>query len=208
MSMLSSFLHPERGYAAGQNQLNQFYGQAQGFQQPYNQAGQQAGQGLTTAMNNLMDPATLQNQFAQSYTTSPQALQAQEMAKQQGLNAMQSQGVMGSTPGLQAMQAGATQIGLDDRQNYLNDLMQKYQAGIGIGQSMYGVGANAASQMGQTATQMGQDSAGMQFNRTNAPGQTFGQMAGAAGNLGMQYLTGGMGMGGFGRGAWSPTGGT
>ena len=206
MSMLSSFLHPERGYAAGQGQLDRYYNQGQGYQQPYNQMGQQAGQGLNTAMGRLMDPASLQNEWSQGYETSPQALQAQELAKQQGLNAMSAQGVMGSTPALQAMQAGESQIGLNDRQNYLDNLMQKYQAGIGIGQNMYGVGASTAGQMGQNAMNMGENSAGMAYGQQNAPGQMFGQLASTAGNLGMQYATGGMGQGNFGRGAWTTTG--
>jgi len=204
--MLSSFLHPERGYAAGQGQLDRYYNQGQGYQQPYNQMGQQAGQGLNTAMGRLMDPASLQNEWSQGYETSPQALQAQELAKQQGLNAMSAQGVMGSTPALQAMQAGESQIGLNDRQNYLDNLMQKYQAGIGIGQNMYGVGASTAGQMGQNAMNMGENSAGMAYGQQNAPGQMFGQLASTAGNLGMQYATGGMGQGNFGRGAWTTTG--
>lgn len=206
MSMLSSFLHPERGYAAGQGQLDRYYNQGQGYQQPYNQMGQQAGQGLNTAMGRLMDPASLQNEWSQGYETSPQALQAQELAKQQGLSSMSAQGVMGSTPALQAMQAGESQIGLNDRQNYLDNLMQKYQAGIGIGQNMYGVGASTAGQMGQNAMNMGENSAGMAYGQQNAPGQMFGQLASTAGNLGMQYATGGMGQGNFGRGAWTTTG--
>ena len=207
MSWFSSFIHPERGYEKGQAELDKYYSQAQGYQDPYNQMGQQAGQGLNTAIDRLMDPAALQNEWASGYETSPQALQRQEMAKQQGLNAMASQGVMGSTPALQAMQAGEAQIGLDDRQNYLNDLMQKYQTGIGAGQNMYNTGAQTAGQMGQNAMNMGQNSGQMAYNAQNAPGEMFGNMMKTGANLASQYATGGMGTGGFGRGALSPTDG-
>ena len=193
MSMLSSFLHPERGYAAGQGQLDRYYNQGQGYQQPYNQMGQQAGQGLNTAMGRLMDPASLQNEWSQGYETSPQALQAQELAKQQGLSSMSAQGVMGSTPALQAMQAGESQIGLNDRQNYLDNLMQKYQAGIGIGQNMYNRGAQAGSQMGQNAMNMGQSSAGMAYGQQNAPGSLFGNLMGAGVGLAGSALGGPIG---------------
>ena len=39
MSWLSSFLHPEKGYKAAQEQLDKYYQQAQGNLQPYNQNG-------------------------------------------------------------------------------------------------------------------------------------------------------------------------
>jgi len=209
MSWLSSFLHPERGYAAGQDQLNQYYGQAQGYQQPYNQAGQQAGQQLGGAMQRLMDPAALQNEWTQGYEMSPQAKQAQQMASQQGLDAASSMGLMGSQPALQAIQGGASQIALNDRQNYLNDLMNKYQTGIGVGQNMYGVGAGAAGQMGQQATQMGQDSAQMAYNRKNAPGNMLGSLMGAGVGLAGSALGGPIGGALANRfiGSWSPYGG-
>tara|TARA_R110000868_G_scaffold161317_1_gene391495 strand:+ start:1425 stop:2096 length:672 start_codon:yes stop_codon:yes gene_type:complete len=193
MSWLSSFMHPERGYAAGQGQLDQYYNQGQGYQQPYNDMGQQAGQGLNTAMGRLLDPAALQNEWSQGYEMSPQAQQTQELAKQQGLSAMSAQGVMGSTPALQAMQAGESQIGLNDRQNYLDNLMQKYQAGVGIGENMYGIGANSAGQMGQRADQMGQNSAQMQYGQQNAPGSLFGNLMGAGVGLAGSALGGPIG---------------
>lgn len=195
MSWLSSFLHPERGYDAAQNQLNNYYGQAQGYQQPYAQNGQSAYGGLNTAMGRLLDPAGLQNEWAQGYEMSPQAKQAQELAKQSGLDAMSAQGVMGSTPALNAMQAGETQISLNDRQNYLNDLMNKYQAGIGLGQNIYGTGANAAGQMGRNAINMGENSAQMAYNRTNAQGSLLGNLMGGAASIGASALGGPIGYG-------------
>jgi len=183
MSWLSSFMHPGRAYDKGQAQLDKYYNQAQAYQAPYSQQGQQAYGGLNQAMGRLMDPTALQGEWAQSYETSPQALQLQEMAKQQGLNAMSSQGVMGSTPALQAMQAGEAQIGLADRQNYLDSLMEKYKTGIGVGENIYGIGANAAGQMGQNAMNMGQSSAQMAYGRDAAKGEMFGKAAGMAGKL-------------------------
>jgi len=87
---------------------------------------------------------------------------------------------------LQATQAGTTQIGLDDRQNYLDSLMQKYLAGAGISQGIYGQGANAAGQMGQNAMNMGQNSAEMAYGKQNAGGNMLsgliGQGIGVAGS--------------------------
>lgn len=206
MSWLSSYLHPERGYQAGQDQLNNYYNQGQGFQQPYNQNGQNQTNMLNDYINSLHDPKKLQDEWSKGYTESEQAKNTQAMAKEHGLDAASSMGLMGSSPALGAIQAGTTQIGLDDRQNYLNDLMQKYMGGAGISQGVYNTGAGAAGQMNTNAQNMGANSAGMQFGKTNAPGQMFGQTVGALGKGAMDWMTGGYGTGDYGRGAWS-TGG-
>lgn len=206
MSWLSSFLNPGRGYQAGQQQLDNYYNQAQGYQQPFAQNAQNAYGGLETAQNALLDPQALQDKWSQGYQTSQSAQDAQGMAQQQGLDAASSMGLMGSTPALQALQAGTSQIGAQDKQKYLDDLMQKYLSGINTAQGIYGQGANAAGQMGQNAMNQGQNSAQMAYGQQNAPGQLFGNLLNAGVNAGTSYLTGGMGKGGFGRGAWS-TGG-
>lgn len=209
MSWLSSLMHPGRPYQAAQDQMTQYYNQAQQGMQPYMQQGQQAGQQLGGAMQKLMDPAALQSEWTQGYEMSPQAQQAQQMASQQGLDAASSMGLMGSQPALQAIQSGSSQIALNDRQNYLNDLMNKYQAGIGVGQNMYGTGAGMANQSGQMGMQMGENAGAMQYGRNAAGGSMLDGLLSGAGKLGMSYLTGGMGTGGTGsfRGMWSPTGG-
>lgn len=207
MSWLSSLMHPGRPYQAAQDQMTQYYNQAQQGMQPYMQQGQQAGQQLGGAMRKLLDPGALQNEWTQGYEMSPQAKQAQQMASQQGLDAASSMGLMGSQPALQAIQGGASQIALNDRQNYLNDLMQKYQSGIGVGQNMMGVGAGAAGQMGQQGMNMGNTMGGLAAGRQQAGGSMLSGLLGSAGRLGMDYLTGGFGAGGMGRGMWSPYGG-
>jgi hypothetical protein len=53
----------------------------------------------------------------------------------------------------------------------------------------------------------GQNSAQLAYGAKNAPGQLFGNLLNAGINLGTSYLTGGMGTGSYGRGAWSTGGG-
>lgn len=207
MSWLSSFMHPERGYNAAQDTMNNYYNQGQGYLNPYNTQGQQAGQAIGGAMNKLLDPVALQDEWMKNYNTSEQAKQALANNKEQGLGAASSMGLMGSSSAIRGIEGKAGEINANDRQSYLNDLMQKYMGGVGLGQSIYGTGAQAAGQMGQNAMNMGQNSAGLQFGKTNAPGDMFGKMGGSAMKLIMDYLTGGMGTGSYGRGAWSPTGG-
>jgi hypothetical protein len=108
---------------------------------------------------------------------------AQNMARDQGVNAASSLGLMGSSPALQAIQGGTTQIGLDERQRYLSDLMQKYMAGAGLSQGIYGQGANAAGQLGQNAMNMGQSMAEMKAGESGAKGGLFGNLLGMGSSL-------------------------
>ena len=62
MSWLSSFMNPQRGYNAAQGQMDNYYNQAQGYQQPYNQMDQQDGAATQEAMQNLLNPEQIQNQ--------------------------------------------------------------------------------------------------------------------------------------------------
>ncbi len=161
MSWLSNWMHPQQGYQDAQDQLNQYYGQAQNYLGPYANEGQSMYPGLAQQQNALINPGQLENQWAQSYQESPYAKQLQQQAQSNGLNAASSMGIMGSSSALNAIQGGTTAIGNADRQQYLNDLMQKYMAGAGIGENIYGAGANAAGRMGQNAMQQGQNSAQM-----------------------------------------------
>lgn len=207
MSWLSKFLHPEKGYDKAQEQLDKYYGQAQGNLQPYNKQGLDQYSNLNEFIKNLMDPQALQDQWAKGYTESESTKNAEGMAKEHGLDAASSMGLMGSSPALSAIQAGTTQIGLNDRQNYLDDLMQKYLAGAGLVQGAYGTGANAANAMSGNAMNMGQNSAEMAYGKENSQGNLFGNLLNTGLNLGSNYLTGGMGKGGYGRGSWSTGGG-
>jgi hypothetical protein len=193
MSWMSSFLHPGKGYEKGQEQLDKYYGEAQGALNPYNQQGQQQYGNLNDYIKNLMDPAALQSKWAEGYSESPAAKQAETMAQEHGLNAASAMGLMGSNTALNATQAGTTQIGLDDRQNYLDNLMQKYLAGANLAQGIYGQGANAAGQMGQNAMNMGQNSAQMAFGKQNAGGNMMGNLIGAGIGLAGSAVGGPMG---------------
>ena len=193
MSWLSKFLHPEEGYKKAQEQQEKYYNEAQGQLNPYNQNGQQAFQPTFNAMQSLLNPAQLQADWIKSYEESPQAKQAQGLAQEHGLNSASALGLMGSTPALQALQGGASQISLNDRQNYLNDLMQKYLAGAGIGQNFYNTGAGAAGQQSQNAMNMGTNSGQNAYGQQNAQGNLFGNIVGTGLGVGAGALGGPLG---------------
>lgn len=178
MSWLSSFLSPGKGYEAGQDELNKYYNQSQGYLTPFmNQGNDQYGT-LNDIIKNLTDPTELNKKWTESYTTSPEALQAEKMAQESGLNAANAMGLMGSNTALNTIQTGTTQIGLNDRKNYLDDLMNKYMQGAGISQGLYNTGANAAGQLSNNATQMGNNSAGLAYGKTNAGGNMLSGLIG------------------------------
>lgn len=201
MSWLSSFLNPGKGYQKGQDQLNNYYNQGQGYLNPYNQNGQNQYGNLNDIIKNLTDPTELNKKWIESYSESPQAKQAETMAQEHGLNAASSMGLMGSNTALNATQAGTTQIGLEDRQNYLNDMMNKYMQGAGLSQGLYNTGAGAAGQMSNNANQMGQNSAGMAYGQQNAGGNMLAGLIGT----GLGGISGGVGTA-IGKN-WNPWGG-
>lgn len=204
MSWLSSWLNPDRGYKNANDVLTKFYNEGKGFQQPYNQNGQNQINTLQEMINNLSHPEKLQDEWSKGYTESGAAKDAENFATQHGVNAASSLGLGGSNTALNAIQSGTAQIGNQDKQKYLDDLMEKYKTGIGLTQGVYNTGATTAGQMGGNANQFGQNTAGLTFGETNAPGAQFGQTSGTVLKAIMDYLTGGMGSGG---GAWS-TGGS
>jgi hypothetical protein len=207
MSWLTSWLHPERGYKNANDVLTGYYNEGKGFQQPYNQNGQNQINTLQEMIDKLSHPEKLQDEWSKGYKESGAAKDAEALATQHGVNAASSLGLGGSNTALNAIQSGTSQIQNQDKQKYLDDLMNKYITGIQTAQGIYNTGATTAGGMATNANNQGQNSAGLKFGETNAPGQMFGQIGGSAIKLLMDYLTGGMGTGSFGRGAWS-TGGS
>lgn len=195
MSWLSNWLNPGRGYEKGQEQLDKYYQQGQGYQQPYNQNGQGQYGNLNEYIQNLMNPEALQSKWAEGYSESPAAKQAEQLAQEHGLNAASSMGLTGSNTALNAIQQGTSQIGLNDRQNYLDNLMQKYMAGAGLSQGIYNTGAQVGGQMGQNAMNMGQNSANMAYGKQNAGTDMFNGLLGTAGGIAAGALGGPIGAG-------------
>lgn len=207
MSWLSSFLHPDRGYKSAQDELTKYYNQGQGYLQPYNQFGLNQGVNQQKYIDELTDPQTLQDKWSKGYEESQAAKDMENLATQHGVNAASSLGLGGSNTALNAIQSGTSGIVAQDKQKYLDDLMEKYKTGVGLSENMYNQGVKTAGEMGHNAITQGEDAAGLKFGETNAQGNLFGKIAGGASNILLNYLTGGMGVGGFGRGAWS-TGGS
>ncbi len=202
---ISSFFNPDDAYKQAQEQLQKYFQMAQGYEMPFmNAAGGQLPR-LTGAEDQLLDPTALENKWASQYQLSPQAQQEMNQAKSSGLDAASSMGLMGSSAALNNIQRGSSNIMNADRQSFMNDLMQKFLSGIGIGQNIYGTGASAANNMAGNAMTMGSNMGQMKYGEAAAPGQLFGDMLGKLMGSSMSGLgQGGAGGAGAGSGGFNP----
>lgn len=172
-NMISSFFDPGEAWSRAGKAENEGWDQAQGYQKPFWQQGQDQYGRLNDAAGKLSDPAALQNEWSKNYETSPYAQQLLKQNQASGLDAASSMGLNGSSAALGNIQQGAGNIVQQDRQQYMNDLMQKYMAGIGLGTNLYNTGAQAGANLGQQSMTHGENQAGLQFGRYSAPGKLF-----------------------------------
>jgi len=176
MSWFSSFMHPGRAYKKAGQQEQMGYDQANQMRQPWIQQGQQAGGNLMDQYSKLMNLGQLQDEWSKGYETSPYAQQLMQQNQTQGMDTASAMGLGGSSAALSNIQQGAGNIMQKDRQQYMNDLMQKYMMGAGIGENMYGTGAQMAGQGAQGAQQHGEWQGQNKFNQNNAGGSQMMQM--------------------------------
>ncbi len=164
-------LDPGKSYRKAQKEYQKGWEQSQGYQKPYWQSGMDQIGKLTGAEDKLLNPAGLQDEWSSGYEMSPYAKQLQEQSMSQGLDAASSMGLLGSSSALQSLQSGASNIMQKDRENYMDDLMKKFLAGIGLGQNIYSTGAQTGGNLGREAMNFGEGNAGFEFNKSEAPMQ-------------------------------------
>jgi hypothetical protein len=180
---IQSFLHPENAYNKAGEAENAGWNEAKNYQDPFWQGGKDQYGRLNQATGDLMDPQKLQDQWSKGYEQSPYAQQLLSQNKTSGLDAASSMGLMGSSAAMGNIQQGAGQIVAKDRQQYMDDMMKKYMAGIGLGQNLYGIGAQTGQNLGQQSMTHGENQAGLQYGASAAPGKLFGQAIGTALNF-------------------------
>ena len=187
MGFFDDLFHPKKAYDEAQGVMNDYYGKGQGYLDPYNQGGQQYGGKLKDMFDKLSDPKALQDEWSQGYEKSPYAQQMQQEASAGGMDAAAGMGLGGSSAALSNIQKGAANIMQQDRQQYMQDMMQKYMAAMGLGQGKYNTGANAAGKQSENAMNMGNWSGGNAFNKqqagVNMAGKGLGTIASLAGKF-------------------------
>lgn len=186
-----SFLNPEEGYEEAAKKMQEAWQQSQGFQQPFLDAGKNQIGTLTGAENSLLDPSSLLGKWMESYKMSPYAQRSMENAKESGLGAASSMGLMGSSAALNNIQQSSSDIMNADRSQYLNDLMQKYMTGIGIGQNMFNTGAATAGNMGNQGLNVGENLGAAAYGEKNAPGNLLKDILAMGAKAAAAYFSGG-----------------
>ena len=176
MSWFSNFMNPGRAYEGAGAKEQQGYDTAQGYYKPYTEHGETAGNSLQEMMDKMMHPEKLQDEWSKNYNTSEYAKQMQSEAQSGGMDAASAMGLGGSNTALSNIQKGSADIMQKDRQNYMNDMMQKYMGAMGIGQGMYNTGAGVAGQAGGSAQQHGEWQGQNTFNQQSAGTSQFKQM--------------------------------
>lgn len=167
--IIGTVFNPGRGHEAAEKQNRAGWEEAKGFLKPYAERGGEVYPGMLEAFKSLLDPQGLQNKWAESYQQSPMAKRMLEMNTGRGMEDASRMGLMGSSAALSNIQQGAGDIVSRDRQQYMEDLMKKYLAGLGLGEGIYGQGANAAGNLAGGAQRFGEGMAGLEYGRKMAP---------------------------------------
>lgn len=176
---------PGKGYKEAGKEYEKYYNDAKKYMQPYQEQGLSQIGKLNNAEDLLLDPAKLQSMWSEGYETSPYAKQLQDEASAQGMDAASSMGLLGSSAALENVQKSSTDIMNKDRQQYMDDLMKKYMAGIGIGQNFYNTGANMGSAMGQNAMNQGGRMGQSKYGQSNAMGDMMRDLMSKAAMMAM-----------------------
>lgn len=168
--MVDSFLNPQRGYEAGEDALGKGWDEAKSYQLPFQGLGLQQYPQIQAAIQKLLNPGALENEWASSYEASPFAKRDLEMNREQGLDAASSMGLMGSSGAINNIQRGAGDIVSKDRTQFMQDLMQKFLSGLGLSHDIFNTGASAGTNLGNQALGMGENMAGLEYGKQNSPG--------------------------------------
>jgi hypothetical protein len=191
MSWLSNFMHPGRAYDEAAETIGQSVDEAQGYQQPYQQAG--AGQigNLQEMIQRLMNPQQFMGDMMSGYEQSPYASAATDAGTEAGMQTAEQMGLGGSSNELSGITSTAQNISQQDRNNYLNQLMGLYGQAGQMGQNLAGMGQTAAQNMGQVGMSGARDIAGLNVAGNQAGANMLGQGAGFLGSLLTAPMTGG-----------------
>jgi len=147
-------------YGDAMKQFQNYFGQAQGYQQPFWEAGKNAIPQFQEWLGGMKDPSGFINKQMGNYQESPFA----KYQQQQGVRAAQNMGSrgdmasggIGSTPLMQFAQQNAQNISSQDMNQWLQNVIGvNTQYGQGLNNLMSG-GQNAANSMSGISQLLGQ----------------------------------------------------
>jgi len=168
LGALSSLFGGSPGEKA-QEQSEKGWNQAQDFQRPFVEHGMNQYDRLNQAGIDLLNPEVLQNSWASRYQDSPWAKQLLASNQSAGMDAASAMGLNGSSAAIGNIQQGAGNIVASQRQQYMDDLMNKYMQGIGLSGGLYKTGAESAQHLGEQAVGNGLVNAAFRYQGAEQP---------------------------------------
>lgn len=179
-------------FEAGEDQLNQYYNQAQQAQNPFYQMGTGAIPGYQQWVQGMQDPSGWINKQMGNYQQSPWAQYQTQQAMRAAQNMGSASGMTGSTPLMQFAQQQAAGIGSQDMQNWLQNVLGiNTMYGQGMQNQVQG-GQNAANSLTNLASNMGNNMAQMEIGRTMGENKDqndlWGGLINAGGTIASMFL--------------------
>ena len=167
---LSQFLGGLFGNTAGPykdaaEQMQKYFQGAQGFQNPFFQAGTGAIPGMQDWLKKMSDPTKFINDTQSQYQQSPYNKFLQDQASKGAVNVGSATGMTGSTPMMQQMQQNSANIGQQGMNDWMGNVMNaNTQYGQGLN-NMMGYGQHAGDMLSNMFSQMGQQMGSNAYNQ-------------------------------------------
>jgi hypothetical protein len=168
------FSRPGEPYQKASDILSQYFPQAQGYLNPFLQAGQGAIPQYQNWLNTMKDPSGFINNLMGKYQESPYAKFAQQQAMRSAQNMGSASGLTGSTPLMQFAQQNAQNISSQDMNQWLQNVLG---VNTQYGQGEFGL-MNQGMEAGNSLTNL------MQNYMNNQAGLAYGKDAAQQGRTG------------------------
>lgn len=172
------FSQSDKPYKEAGETLEDYLGQAKGYQQPFFDAGTQAIPQLQNWLKGMKDPSSFINTLMGKYQESPWAKYSQEQSLRSAQNMGSESGLTGSTPLMQFAQQNAHDISSQDMNQWLSKVLG-INTEYGKGQeSLVAGGQNAANSISELLKSFGGDIAKMNFGEESEKNQNRNNLFG------------------------------
>ena len=170
-------------YEHAQSELEKYYKQAQGYQNPFYEAGTGTLPYMERYIGEMADPAKFIGGLESQYQESPEAKQAQQEALKGGQSAAAASGMLGSTPFMKQQQQTASDVANRYKQQWLKNVLGIHgQYGQGLS-GLTGMGQHAADEMTGMSEREAQAMADMAYGQSQAQNKQAGGIGGLIGGL-------------------------
>jgi hypothetical protein len=173
---------PYREYG---REYEKYNNQAQGFQNPFYNAGVGAIGNYQDALGKMKDPTAFINGLMNNYQESPWAKFQQDQMQRANTNMASASGLIGSTPYQQAGLQYARDISSEDMNGWLQNVLGANNNYLGGQQNLINSGQNSANMLSQLLEQMAQNKGQAAYGEEAGNNQDFSNTIG--GLMGMFF---------------------